>query len=114
MQAPLKVNFLAQVVQLKHNLWTDKLKISTRSFGYALFWQTEHLGAALILNPRGMVSATATERSFNNKQITVCKLVGRQAAQPEAAGIYDVKQKDGMLIVERCNVGGWNGRGIGE
>jgi len=68
MQAPLKVNFLAQVVQLKHNLWTDKLKISTRSFGYALFWQTEHLGAALILNPRGMVSATPQPGDLYNKQ----------------------------------------------
>ena len=65
MEAPLNVNFLAQVVQLKHNLWTDKLKISTRSFAYALFWQTEHLGAALILNPRlGMVSA---EPAVSNK-----------------------------------------------
>ena len=86
MQAPLKVNFLAQVVQLKHNLWTDKLKISTRSFGYALFWQTEHLGAALILNPRGMVSATATEIFYEQKLLL--KLVaGRR--KPEAAGIYE-------------------------
>ena len=78
MQAPLKVNFLAQVVQLKHNLWTDKLKISTRSFGYALFWQTEHLGAALILNPRGMVSATPQPGDLLRTEIAV-KIGGRQA-----------------------------------
>ena len=51
---------------------------------------------------------------LTTNKLQYVKLVGRQAAQPEAAGIYDVKQKDGMLIVERCNVGGWNGHGIGE
>jgi hypothetical protein len=90
------------------------LKISTRSFGYALFWQTEHLGAALILNPRGM-ECNRNRRSFITNKIPGVKLGGRQAAQPEAAGIYRCETKRcGMLIVERCNVGGWNGHGIGE